>query len=297
MTFAYTPTEIKKILEQAGLRLSPKRGQNFLLDQNLRHYIVEQGALHGDEFVLEVGTGLGSLTCLLAPHSRHLLSYEIDAGLHRLAQKLLDSCPNIELKQESILENNQFPASLFSAIQQWGSPVVISNFPYSIATLIILEFGCQQIPIQRIIGAFQKEVGEKLLATPSSANYGIPSVLGQYYYQLEKLKTLPPQVFWPAPEIDSVILRLTPRPEAKSFPYHKELHRVVRGSFWARRKTIENSLSHYFQVENATLRPLFATAEIDSKSRGEMLELEDFLRLTEVFVRETPPSFWNVART
>ncbi|MEK7485355.1 MAG: 16S rRNA (adenine(1518)-N(6)/adenine(1519)-N(6))-dimethyltransferase RsmA [Planctomycetota bacterium] len=292
MNFAYTPTEVKNLIEQAGLRLTRKRGQNFLLDQNLRHYIVDQGNLRGDEFVLEVGTGLGSLTCLLAQRARHVLSYEIDAGLYRLAQPLLAPFPNIDLRHESILHQNHFPESLFSAIQQWGPPVIVSNFPYSIATIIVLELGHQKVPVQRIIGSFQKEVGEKLVAEASTEDYGVPSVLAQHYYQVEKLKVLPPQVFWPKPEIDSVVLRLLPNPTVSSFLYRKQLQSIVRGSFHLRRKTLENSLSHYFHRQNSELRPWIVKANLEGSRRGESLTLQEYLRLTEVFVQEAPPQFW-----
>lgn len=295
MEFSYTPTEIKNIIQNAGLHLSQKLGQNFLIDANLGRFILEQGKLTGQEFVLEVGTGIGCLTRFLVTGAKKVISYEIDKGVYHVAKRLLHTHENLELRHESIIHHNQFPLSLFEAVEQFGPPVIISNFPYSIATVFLLELGKQKIPFQRLVGAFQKEVGEKLLAQPGTKNYGIPSVLAQYYFEMDILKVLPPDVFWPQPKISSIILGAKKRDPLPEVADLEAFHAIVKGSFALRRKTLLNALSHYFSLSATEIKPAIVEAGFEPTIRGEMLSLEDFLQLTASFKKNIQKTDWKAS--
>lgn len=294
MKFSYTLSDVKSVLSHYNLRLTRKFGQNFLIDSNLCQYIVEQGNLTGKEFVLEIGTGLGQLTHLLVQKAKQVVTYEVDAGLYRAGTELLAECENLTRYHQSIIKQNQFPPSLFQAFEQWGTPVLISNFPYSVSTIILLEWGRQRLPFHRIVGTVQKELGEKLMAQPESSHYGIPSVLAQYYFEIEWLKVLPPQVFWPKPEISSVLLRLRPKPAVPEIENNVEaFHHVVKGSFFLRRKTLLNSLANYFKLPTSQVKTLIEPTGLNPAQRGETVRLAEFISLTKSFCQNLSESEWS----
>jgi 16S rRNA (adenine1518-N6/adenine1519-N6)-dimethyltransferase len=280
MSFPYSLTEIKKVLQERQLHLTRKFGQNFLIDANLGKFIVDQGELQAHDIVLEVGTGLGQLTHLMAQKAQKVFSYEIDHGIFQAAQTFLAPYSNIQMIPESILHRNTFPASLYRILEENSPPVIVSNFAYSIATVFLLEWGRQKLPFKRMIAVTQQEMGEKLKAQPGSPEYGIPSIFAQFYYEISALKTLPPQVFWPKPEVYSIVLRLLPRSNPPPVSNFALFHDVVKACFHLRRKTLANSVAHYFQQAVPLTKKVLETAGLDSGQRGETLSLEQCVHLS-----------------
>lgn len=252
-------------------------GQNFLVDQNIAHKIVAAADLHPDDTVIEIGPGKGVLTSLIAPQVKSLYAIEIDRNFAPALANQFRASPHVRIINEDFMKF-AVPCSLLPAAR---SLKYISNLPYNVSTAIIEKI----LPGRDWTSAVfmvQKEVGERIAASPSTGEYGSFTVFCRYYCRVETILNVPPGCFAPPPKVDSVVLRLTnllPKPAPAG------LFDFVRAAFGQRRKTIHNSLANNLNLSKETVGIALATAGIDPRSRPETISLESYQTLFSCFPR------------
>ena len=257
-------------------KIFPKKslGQNFLIDLEVLDRISEIAKLTRNDEVLEIGAGLGTLTDFLAEKAKRVVAIEKD---NRLFEKLRTSThdrPNLELILGDVLKIN------FRELLIGNKMKVVSNLPYSISSPILIKLLENRDIFSLLVIMIQREVGERITASPSGRAYGSISVLLQTFFDISIELLVPPEAFWPKPKVDSVVLKLnplrSPRIEISDIGLFKK---IVRASFSSRRKILANSLRSLIQKEK--VEEILKSAEIDRKRRAETLSIEEFGRLTE----------------
>lgn len=243
-------------------------GQNFLHDQHVLDRIVAAAALQQGDRILEIGPGPGALTTRLLASGLSVLAVEIDRDL----------AGALEARNEKKLEVRTGDVLRFDWAELLQHPPykLIANLPYNISSQILFKVLEHKAAFSCLVLMFQKEVGERLLATEGSRNYGILSVLMQTWFDVERVIKVPPGAFSPPPKVDSVVLRMMPLSRPRVALQDDALyHKLVKSAFAQRRKTLRNSLlGSGWQAEQ--IDPALATAEIDPGRRGETLTIEEF---------------------
>jgi len=251
-------------------------GQNFLHDRNLSRWIVDQIAPGPDDYVVEVGPGLGALTGPLLARGAQVLAIEKDARLVKYLRENFRS-ERLEVRHADALE--------FDLQELFTKPTVklIGNLPYYIASQLLLKFLKYPSPISLAVLMLQKEMAGRLCASPSTKNYGALTVLLQRHYRVRFLRKVPTAVFLPRPEVDSAVVQLTPRAATELPDYDDEmLVALVRQGFSQRRKQLGNLLGEYIPDWPATAEAL----GLDRRARAETLSLDQWIALAN-FVRPT----------
>ena len=246
-----TASYLSKRLNEAGLRPVSKYGQNFLIDLNLVDLIADSAKLEKTDVVLEVGTGVGSLTSRLSDRAGAVLSVEIDQNLFELASEELEGRANVKLIHGDALRNkNSLRDDLMDlirdALQRLGDDarfLLVANLPYNVATPIISNLLHQTPPPDAMVVTIQKELADRIIATPGTKDYSALSIWIQAMCKTEIVRVLGPKVFWPRPKVDSAILRLDLRPdrmdEIRDLDY---FHQTVRSLFFHRRKFLRSNV-------------------------------------------------------
>ncbi len=273
-------TSPKNLLLRLGLKPKKALGQHFLLHPHQARRIVAALDLEGDDTVLEIGAGLGALTTFLAQAACRVIALERDPDLARFLQEdLFPETPEVEVVCQDVLEFDFHQAS-----QKAGRPLaVVGNLPYQITSPLLFRLIDHLPTISRAVLMMQQEVGARLTASPGTKDYGILSVLGQYYFRVTRLFSLSPGNFFPPPQVDSVVIRLLPgAPDPKA---HDEtlLHQLVKTAFGHRRKTLNNTLAAHaatFGLSQEAMRALLAELGIDLKRRGETLSVAEFVEIS-----------------
>lgn len=290
-----TLSEIRELL--AGLGVSPRRrfGQNFLVDLNLMRKVVAAARLSADDVVLEVGCGTGSLTELLLEAGARVVGVEIDRELQRLLADRFARQPRFTLiAGDALAGKHTLNPEMIAALRERppgpaGGYKLVANLPYQIATPLIMELlqagaerpggatsgerpapGAGQDgapPLALLVCTIQKEVGERLLAEPGSPHYGPVSVVAQTLATVERIAILPPAAFWPRPKVESIAVRLTPRPpEALPTDEVAGLVELVQTAFLQRRKMLRSGLK---PLGLANAAALLGSVGIDPDARPE----------------------------
>ena len=265
------------ILKAFGLHMSKKLGQNFLIDPHVIGKIIAAAGVGEDDFVLEIGPGIGTLTQGLAETGAEVKAVELDKKLPAVLKETLKAYPNVEIIPGDILKVN------IPEIMGPGPFKVAANLPYYITTPILMALLERHLPITTMVTMVQKEVAERMIARAGSRTYGALSVAVQYYTEPEIVLDVPPRSFIPAPEVDSVVIacrvRETPAVQVQD---EKLFFRVVKAAFGQRRKTLANALrGGGFPKEQ--VRDAMEQAGIDPMRRGETLALAEFGRLADAF--------------
>jgi 16S rRNA (adenine1518-N6/adenine1519-N6)-dimethyltransferase len=275
---AQTKGDILALLAQAGTRPHHRFGQNFMIDQNLVRLVAEAGMIQSGDRVIEVGPGTGTLTEEILARGAHVLAVEIDHDLADLLRFRFASEPRFLLIQGDALKNKHslHPEleSAIAAAQAAGQPVkLVANLTYNIASPLVIDLLLEGV--SRLAFTVQKEVADRLRAPADSDAYGPLSVMAQLLAEVEVLRILPPQAFWPAPKIESALVRLTLRNQlgAVAVPFGV----FVQKLFSARRKMLRKGLS---QMDISGAEELLLRLEIDPQSRPEELSPQ---RLRELF--------------
>jgi 16S rRNA (adenine1518-N6/adenine1519-N6)-dimethyltransferase len=277
--------KIKDILEQQ--KLSPKKrfGQNFLINKNVSEKIVRLANIQPDDTIIEVGVGFGALTFHLAQLCRKVIGIEIDSGIIRFHKEEGSLPANVSLVHQDILRTDF--ARLAS--ESGGRIKLIANLPYSISNPLLFKLVEHRNEMEWAILMLQKEVAQRLIAGAGSKEYGIITVLMGACASIHKLLDLGPQHFHPRPRIDSQVVRITfyPVPErAAALPEHDPalLKKIVNAAFQQRRKTLVNSLSaaDLPGIAKRAIETALAEMKLDSRTRGEKLQVEDFVALTNI---------------
>lgn len=270
-----TPSKTKEIIEKNNFYFKKNFGQNFLIDSNIIDKIVESAKISKDDFVLEIGPGIGSLTQILAQKSKKVLAVEIDKNLISILEQTLFEYQNIEIINDDILK-----IDIEKIIKEKNEnlPIkVVANLPYYITTPIIMNLLEKKLNIKSITIMVQKEVAQRLQAKSGTKDYGAVSIAVQYYSDANINMFIPSSCFMPRPKVDSAVITLDilkkPRIKVKD---EKLFFEVVKCAFGQRRKTFLNSLINIgkFGISKEIYIEIFKKFNIDEKIRGEMLTIE-----------------------
>lgn len=272
------PGILKEITTRHGFHFTKSLGQNFLVDKNILNKIIEAADLRPDDIVIEVGTGIGTLTKELAKRVEKVYAVEIDRKLIPIVEETTAECRNISLINRDFLE-----VELDELIEERGRKVkVIANIPYYITTPIIMKCLESDIFVEMLLLMIQKEVADRLTAKVSTKDYGSLSVAVQYYADVEFVGKVSKSSFYPVPKVDSGIVKIEKREmRGMEIEDKKLFFQVVRGSFAKRRKTILNSLTGYVEsFDKKTIEKALEQVNIDARRRGESLNIWEFARLS-----------------
>ncbi len=282
-----TPSGVKDILKQYDINVNRALGQNFLVDSNILEKVIDAACLESGDKVVEIGPGLGALTSALAdalPQGR-IIAVEKDSRLCQVLQDLFQDEVNVEIICQDALEIDWSEELTSRTFEEEGYRVV-ANLPYYITSPIIRLFLELSPAPESLVFMVQKEVGERIAADPGSKDYGTLSIAVQYYAEPELIYQVPPTVFWPRPEVESVILRLKPGENRKNRADNEELFfQIVRALFQQRRKTIRNSLSRAAEIDlsRELVDRALERSGIDSRIRGEKLSWQEIVKLSNIF--------------
>ncbi|MBI4644724.1 MAG: ribosomal RNA small subunit methyltransferase A [Deltaproteobacteria bacterium] len=270
----------KITLRRLGLRPRKAWGQHFLLYPHQAQRIVAALDLKGQETVVEIGPGLGALTVFLAQEAGKVVALERDPALARyLEEELFPENPRVQ-----ILSQDALTFDFRGCRGEAGRPLTVAgNLPYQITSPLLFKLMDEKQAINQAVLMMQQEVGDRLLSPPGTKDYGILSVLIQYHFSLERLFSLGPGNFFPPPQVDSVVLRLTPREASPPARDEVLFSRVVKAAFAHRRKTLNNTLvsrAADFGLAPEKLRAILVALDIDPGRRGETLGVAQFVALS-----------------
>jgi 16S rRNA (adenine1518-N6/adenine1519-N6)-dimethyltransferase len=288
----YSPATVRQIIEKYRFRFQKSLGQNFLIDGNIVSKIVDSAELDGNDVVLEIGAGIGTLTSSLAERVGKVIVIEIDHNLQPILAETLADCDNVE-----IIIGNALKADFDQIIGertagQYGSGAkpykVVANLPYYITTPLIMHALENHFNMSMAIFMIQKEVAERITAEPGGKEYGALTVGVNYYSDPQLVLRVPNKVFMPQPEVESALIRLKTRDKP---PAHVEDERlffkVVKAAFGQRRKTLLNAVSGIAPgIDKNVTAQMMAQIGIDSRRRGETLSLEEFARLANIIYKK-----------
>jgi 16S rRNA (adenine1518-N6/adenine1519-N6)-dimethyltransferase len=286
-----TASFLMQRFREVGLEPDKRRGQNFLIDLNLLEKLASEAKITDRDVVLEVGTGLGSLTALMAERAAAIVTVEIDKHLQQLAMEVLDPFDNVTLLPHDALRNkNNIHPDVLSTIRTKLEEdpnrqfKLAANLPYCIATPIISNLlSTPDVPVSMTV-TIQKELGERIIAKPRSKDYNALSIWIQAQCDAKILRTLPPQVFWPRPKVDSVIVQIIPNKEKRSrLPDLKFFHTFVRSMFFHRRKFLRSVLVAAMkgQLTKPEVDAIIESQQLGPTARAEELEIEQMISLCE----------------
>jgi 16S rRNA (adenine1518-N6/adenine1519-N6)-dimethyltransferase len=269
----------KTLLLRLGLKPKKSLGQHFLLHPHQARRIVRVLNLQAAETVVEIGAGLGALTVFLAQTARRVIALERDPELAVfLREDLLAETPGVEVVCQDVLDFD-----FHQAAQAAGRPLaLVGNLPYQITSPLLFRLIEYHPAIARAVLMMQQEVGARLLASPGTKDYGILSVLGQYYFRGERLFSLSPGNFFPPPLVDSVVVRLLPETPAPRAQDVALLQGLVKTAFGHRRKTLNNTLVAHavaLGLSPVAMRTLLNKLGVDLKRRGETLSVAEFVEI------------------
>lgn len=280
-----TPTMTRFYLDKYGFKFKKSLGQNFLIDSNVLENITKFAGLTDAHGAIEIGPGMGALTEQLALVADKVVAFEIDQRLESILEETLLDYDNVSIVFEDILK-----ADVKKVIEthfQTDQPIkLIANLPYYVTTPIIMNLLMAHLPLESITVMIQKEVADRMAASPNSKAYGSLSIAVQYYTVAQVALIVPKTVFMPQPNVDSAVLHLAfreePPVEVLDEPYFFDL---VQASFGQRRKTLRNNFIRYFneQYDKETIENGFKLADIDPGRRAESLNMEEFARLANSF--------------
>jgi 16S rRNA (adenine1518-N6/adenine1519-N6)-dimethyltransferase len=247
-------------------------GQNFVVDPNTIRKVVDVADLSGEEVVLEIGAGLGSLTLGLATAARRVVAVELDPRLIPILREVTAAETSVEIVEADALklDHTRFPAD-----------AVVANLPYNIAASVVIDVLQRAPNVQVLTVMTQREVAERLAATPGSKIYGLSSVLVAFHASARFAGTVSRRAFYPVPNVDSAIVRLERRPAPDVDPLL--FREVARASFAQRRKTMRNCIA-VIAGGPESAQKILAAAEVDANIRAEELGLDAFVRVTQAFI-------------
>ncbi|MCR1899518.1 16S rRNA (adenine(1518)-N(6)/adenine(1519)-N(6))-dimethyltransferase RsmA [Irregularibacter muris] len=281
-----SPKVTREIIEKYGFRFSKSLGQNFLIDSNILDKIIDGAGIHKDYGVLEIGPGIGTMTQKLAQHAHNVLAIEIDRALLPILRETLGEYTNVQVLHGDVLK---LPLKEHLRDYFGDRPIkVVANLPYYVTTSIVMKLLEEDLPLESITILIQKEVAERMQASPGGKDYGALSVAVQFYAQPRIIGNVPPSVFIPAPKVESTIISLDILKEPRVLVKDKKLFfAVVKAAFGKRRKTLLNALSSsQLEIEKGKIKEVLKTANIDATRRGETLSLEEFAHIANSIAGE-----------
>ena len=280
------PTNTREIIDKYGFMFQKRFGQNFLIDGNVVEKIVREAGVTKDDFVLEIGPGIGTMTQLLCENAREVAAVEIDTNLIPILKETLAAYDNVTVINEDILKVD---IAALAKEKNGGRPIkVVANLPYYITTPIIMGLFESHVPIDSITIMVQKEVADRMQVGPGTKDYGALSLAVQYYAKPEIIANVPPNCFMPRPNVGSAVIRLT-RHETVPVQVEDEklMFRLIRASFNQRRKTLANGLNNSPEIHlsKEVIQESIEELGVPVTIRGEALTLEQFAALSNIIGR------------
>lgn len=278
----------KEIVQKHNFRFSKSLGQNFLIDDTIIDRIVDGANIGENDYVMEVGPGIGTLTREMAKRSKKVVAIEIDKSLIPILKDTLSDLDNAEVVNSDILRVDV--NELIDEKLNGGPIKLVANLPYYITTPIVMKFLEEDIPVTNIVVMVQKEVADRMKAEPNTKDYGALSVAVQYYCDVEIVAKVPRHLFMPQPNVDSTVIALNVRENPVYKVDNEEMFfKVVKASFGQRRKTLLNSLSTLGFLNKDEIKEVLQNSNIDEKRRGETLSIEEFSNLSNIINSKVLP--------
>ena len=283
------PKHTIEILKKHAFVFQKRYGQNFLIDSHVLEKIMKAAEIGKDDFVLEIGPGIGTLTQYLACAAKQVTAVEIDQALIPVLTDTLENFPNTEVIHGDILK-----IDLEKLVQEknQGKPIKIAaNLPYYITTPILMELLEKRIPIVSMTVMVQKEVARRMCAGPGSKEYGALSLAVQYYSKPSIAANVPPNCFMPRPKVGSAVIQLKVYEKPPVAPRDPKLmFCIIRASFNQRRKTLVNGLRNFpeLSLKKEEIQGALEKCGLSADIRGENLSLEQFVQLSDVISEVKP---------
>lgn len=271
-----------EVLQKYHFVFQKRFGQNFLIDEHVLEKIIESSGITKDDFILEIGPGIGTMTQYLAEAAREVAAVEIDSSLIPILKDTLKDWDNVSVINNDILKTD---IKKIADEKNGGKPVkVVANLPYYITTPIIMGLFEKNVPVDSITVMVQKEVADRMQVGPGTKDYGALSLAVQYYAKPEIVANVPPNCFMPRPKVGSAVIRLT-RHEVMPVETKDEklMFSIIRASFNQRRKTLANGLknSELLHFSKEEIEAAITACGWPLTIRGEALNLQEFARLTD----------------
>ena len=283
----YNPTNTLEIIKKYGFGFQKRFGQNFLIDGNVVEKIVREAGITKDDFVLEIGPGIGTMTQILCENAREVAAVEIDKNLIPILAETLAPYDNVSVINEDILKVD---VRKLAEEKNDGRPIkVVANLPYYITTPIIMGLFESHVPLESITIMVQKEVAQRMQVDPGTKDYGALSLAVQFYADAQIVLKVPASCFMPRPNVDSAVIKLVRHEDAPVKVKDEQfMFRVIRAAFNQRRKTLANSLANSSELNgsgHACTREDVTTAleamGLPAGIRGEALTLAQFGELAD----------------
>lgn len=284
MAYLGTPSATKEIINKYSFAFQKKFGQNFLIDSNVLESIIRGAEITKDDFVLEIGPGIGTMTQYLCEAARQVVAVEIDKMLIPILEDTLSEYDNVEVINQDVLKVD---IKSLAEEKNNGKPIkVVANLPYYITTPIIMGLFESGVPIDSITIMVQKEVADRMQTGPGSKDYGALSLAVQYYATAKVVLNVSATCFMPRPNVDSAVIKLTRYKEPTvNVADEKLMFKIIRASFNQRRKTLVNGLKNSPELSFSKEQIVKAIEKIGKPEtiRGEALTLEEFAELANAF--------------
>lgn len=278
-----TPQNTIAVLQKYQFNFQKKFGQNFLIDTHVLEKIIAASGITKEDFVLEIGPGIGTMTQYLCESAREVAAVEIDKNLIPILADTLCEYDNVTVINEDILKMD---ISRLAGEKNGGKPIkVVANLPYYITTPIIMGLFEAHVPLESITIMVQKEVADRMQVGPGTKDYGALSLAVQYYAKPEIIANVPPNCFMPRPGVGSAVIRLT---RHKQVPVQvndeKLMFSIIRASFNQRRKTLANGLNNSPEIHlpKDIIQESIEELGVPISIRGEALKLEQFALLSNI---------------
>ena len=278
-----SPKKTIEIIQKYNFDFQKKFGQNFLIDSHVLQKIIDAAHITKDDFVLEIGPGIGTMTQYLSEHAKEVMAVEIDHNLIPILKETLAGYDNVEVLNEDILKVD---IGKIAEEKNQGRPIkVVANLPYYITTPIIMGLFEKNVPMDSLTVMVQKEVAQRMQAVPGTKDYGALSLAVQFYAEPYIVANVPPNCFMPRPKVGSAVIRLT---RYKDMPIkvknEKLMFSIIRASFKQRRKTLQNGINNSSALHFSKEQVVEALGEMELSPtiRGEALSLEQFARLSDL---------------
>ena len=272
----------KDVVKKYNFKFTKSLGQNFLIDDTVLSDIVEGANVNEEDFIIEIGPGVGTLTKELLKRAKKVCAIELDSDLIPILTEELKEFNNFELVHKDALK-----VDFNEIIGEEKSVKVVANLPYYVTTPIIAKLLNEGYNFKSLTIMIQKEVGERIASKPNTKDYGALSILVQYYCTTKIIRKVSPASFIPQPKVDSIVIKLdklaSPSVSVKD---EKLFFRVAREAFNMRRKTLWNAMKN-LKLDSEAVEKAFVDSGIDSKRRGETLSLEEFARLSNEIYKIT----------
>ena len=277
------PQKTIEVIQKYQFDFQKKFGQNFLIDGRVLEKIMDAADITKEDFVLEIGPGIGTMTQYLAERAREVLAVEIDKNLIPILAETLSEYENVDILNADILKTD---LNKIAEEKNGGHPIkVVANLPYYITTPIIMGLFESHVPVENVTVMVQKEVADRMQAGPGAKDYGALSLAVQYYAEPYIAANVPPNCFMPRPKVGSAVIRLTkhktPPVQVKN---EKLLFQLIRASFNQRRKTLQNGIKNFsgFNFSKEEVAEALEQMGVSPTIRGEALTLEQFAQLSNL---------------